>query len=125
MEKERQIVRNSTGVIFSVANVIVMLASLAAAIYFMYLYNSGETSFPNNEVDLVMRYLGFTIAPLFFLRSDEDRVYVYLATGCFLVACLPHLYIHFRALLQPSFLAGNPDKMVKNMIYTLSTNSFL
>lgn len=42
------------------------------------------------------------------------RDFLYPIFACYFAACLLQLYLPFRAMIQPSFLAGKPSSTVRN-----------
>jgi hypothetical protein len=124
MEKGRKIVKSYLGITFSITSVIGILVCFAAGIYYIHLYSS-ISSFNTINEERIMRVLGFSPLPLLALQKEKDRIYVYLSLSCYLVACFPHLYVHLRVLIEPSFAAGCPDPIVNIFVYNIVTNSVL
>lgn len=124
-KEERKIVKSINGIIIAVVNAIAMLVCLVGAVYYMYLYSCSASNPFTFSVLNMMHSVGFTASILLQLNNADDRVFVYLALGCYALACLPCLYIVLRALIQPTFVAGHPEKIVNNIILPLNTNSFL
>lgn len=122
MRKDRKIVKNYYGMIFTAVNVIAMLACLVGVVIFMYLYNSGASPI-TGTAETIICSCGFSANLVLYLKNDEDQFYVFVALSCYLLACLPLLYILLRALFEPSFVAGRPDTIVKKN-FTFSTNNF-
>lgn len=115
MEKRRKIIKSYLGIAFSVANVITLLICFFAAIYYINLYNS-SSFYSSKNVERFMQVLGFSPRPLLELKNEGDRIYVLTSLGCYLLACLPHLHVNLRALIEPTYAAGKPNANVNNLI---------
>lgn len=104
MGKGSKIIKSNLGIVFSVVNVISLLVCFAACIYYIHLYSS-VSSFNSIAEERFMHILGFALTPLVELQNEDDRIYVLSSMTCYLLSCLPLLYVHLRTLLQPSFVA--------------------
>lgn len=121
MEKGRKIVISYLGIANSVLNAVGLLVCFAAGIYYIHLHNS-KSYFSSIHEERFMMLLGFSPMALSELQNECDQFYVLASLSCYLAGCLPLFYIHVKALIEPSFAVGNPDRLVKNRIYMLSTN---
>lgn len=118
---ERKIIKSNFGIAIAVLNVVLLIGSFFAAIYYAYLYSKGDFYSSMSEEN-IMKMLGFSSVALVSLQNKGDEYYVLLSVGCYLISCLPPLFVHIKAMKEPSYAAGSPQASVRISICNLGTN---
>lgn len=108
-ESERKLVKSYYGFASGIAIAVLMHICFAIGIRFVYLSHIGSNITDVNEKKFML-IIGLNPD----LYTQNGTFIFYTAITFYLLGCLTYMYVPLRAMVQPTFLAGNPDESVRN-----------
>ena len=111
INESRKIIKSWLGISLSCLHTFIFAMSIVFAISLVFKMPSSGLK----TLDQTEGFVCWTIGLVPKIVEGHGRDYSFMAFGLYFVACLLQIYIPFRALIQPSFLAGKPHLNVRRI----------